>query len=44
MPYKIDDRKLTAKEHRQWKHVKQRTGSPAAATAAVRKNRRTKHK
>lgn len=44
MPKKIDGRRLTAKEHRQWKHVRQRTGSAAAATAAVKKGRRGRKK
>lgn len=40
MPKTIDGRKLTAKEHRQWKHVYQRTGSAAKATSTVQRSRR----
>ncbi len=40
MPRKLDGKRLTAKEHRQWKHVMKKTGSAAAATAAVKKSRR----
>ena len=39
MPAKLDGHRLTAKEHRQWKHVHDRTGSGAQATAAVKKSR-----
>ena len=42
MPKTLNGKKLSAKEHRQWKKVKHRTGSGAAATAAVKKSRRKK--
>ena len=42
MPKKLAGKKLTAREHRQWKHVHDSTGSGAAATAAVKKSRRKK--
>ena len=35
MPRKLHGKELTAKEHRQWKHVKAKTGSGAQATGAV---------
>ncbi len=35
MPKKIHGKKLTAKEHRQWKHVYERTHDGAQATAVV---------
>lgn len=38
MPEKIKGKKLTEKEHRQWKHVYDQTGSGAQATAAVKKS------
>lgn len=38
MPEKINGKKLTKKEHRQWKKVKEKSG-PASATAAVKKGR-----
>ena len=38
MPKRIGGHKLTAKQHRQWKHVYASTGSGAAATAAVKKS------
>jgi len=38
MPAKIGKHKLTAKEHRQWRHVYNRTGSGAQATAAVKRS------
>jgi hypothetical protein len=44
MPNKLGGKKLTAKEHRQWQHVKRSTGSGAAATAAVKKSRARKSK
>jgi len=37
MPKTIFGHRLTLKEHRQWKHVKESTGSPAQATAVVAK-------
>jgi hypothetical protein len=37
MPEKIKGKKLTAKDHRQYRHVKESTGSYAAATAVVKK-------
>ncbi len=37
MPDKIDGKKLTARQHRQWRKVKARSGSAAVATAAVKK-------
>lgn len=40
MPRKLAGKKLTAKEHRQWKHVMESTGSGAQATAAVKKARK----
>ena len=40
MPAKIDGKPLTNKEHRQWKHVRQKTGSAAKATNAVKRSRR----
>ncbi len=44
MPKKLDGKTLTAKQHRQWKHVMERTGSAAKATAAVRKSMKRKGK
>jgi hypothetical protein len=38
MPKSINGKKLTAKQHRQWKHVFDSTGSGAAATSAVKKS------
>jgi hypothetical protein len=35
MPMRLDGRKLSAKEHRLWKHVFEKTGSGAQATGAV---------
>lgn len=40
MPRKLHGKKLTGKEHRQWKHVMRKTGSGAQATQAVKKSRR----
>jgi hypothetical protein len=40
MPRSIKGHKLTAKEHRQWKHVYQNTGSGAQATGVVKKTMR----
>lgn len=37
MPDKIKGKKLTRKQHRQWKKVFAKTGSGARATAAVKK-------
>ena len=42
MPKKLHGKKLTAAEHRQWKHVHRKTGSGAQATAALKKSRRGK--
>jgi hypothetical protein len=42
MSHKLGGKKLSAKEHRQWKHVKRNSGSAAAATAAVKKSRKKK--
>ena len=42
MPKQIGGKKLTAKQHRQWKKVHRKTGSGAAATAAVKKSRKKK--
>lgn len=44
MPKKLHGKKLSAKEHRQWKHVHESTGSGGAATAAVKKSRKRKRK
>lgn len=44
MPKSLKGRKLTTKEHRQFKHVLRKTGSGAAATAAVQKSRRKKRR
>jgi len=41
MPKKLHGKTLSAKEHRQWKHVRAKTGSHAAATAAVVKSRKS---
>jgi len=38
MPKKIGNKKLTPKQHRQWKHVFESTGSAAKATAAVKRS------
>jgi len=40
MPKALDGKRLTRKEHKRWKHVYQRTGSAAKATAAVKRSRR----
>jgi hypothetical protein len=40
MPKSINGKKLTPKQHRQWKHVFDSTGSGAAATAVVKKSMR----
>jgi len=40
MPKSIKGKKLTKKEHRQWKHVYESTGSGGAATAAVKRSMR----
>ncbi len=44
MPEKIHGKKLTAKEHRAWKHIYGSTHSGAQATGAVKKmmQRRTR--
>lgn len=42
MPPKLDGKKLTSREHRQYKHVYAKTGSRAKATQAVRRSRRGK--
>ena len=48
MPRKLGNKKLTPKEHRQWKHVYASaksggaTSPGGAATAAVKKSRRKK--
>lgn len=44
MPRKLGGKRLTAKEHKQWKHVHRKTGSGAQATAAVNKSRAKKRK
>jgi hypothetical protein len=44
MPRKLDGKTLSEKEHRQWKHVKRKTGSAAKATAAVQRARRGQRK
>lgn len=44
MPKKIGGKRLTAKQHRQWKKVYNKTGSGAAATAAVKRSIRKKRK
>lgn len=44
MPKKIHGKKLTPKQHRQWKHIYDATGSGAQATAAVKKSMRKKKK
>lgn len=44
MPKSIGAKKLTAKQHRQWKHVFEKTGSAAQATAAVKKSMKSKKK
>lgn len=44
MPKSIGGKKLTPKQHRQWKHVFDKTGSGAAATSAVKKSMRKKGK
>jgi len=38
MPKSINGKKLTPKQHRQWKKVYKKTGSGAAATAAVKRS------
>ena len=40
MPKKLHGKKLSKKEHRQWKHVMESTGSGGQATAAVKKSRK----
>ena len=40
MPRKLAGKRLTAKEHRQWKHVYKATRSGAKATATVKRSRR----
>lgn len=42
MPHKLHGKKLTPKEHRQWKKAHEKTGSGAIATAAVKKSRAKK--
>lgn len=42
MPGQLGGKRLTAKEHRQWEHVRKSTGSAAQATAAVKKSRAKK--
>ena len=44
MPKKLNGKPLSDKEHRQWKHVFEQTGSGGKATAAVKKSRRKKGK
>jgi len=44
MPKKINGKKLSAKQHRQWRHVFESTGSGAAATSAVKKSIRKRKK
>jgi hypothetical protein len=44
MPKKLHGKRLSAKEHRQWKHVHEKTGSGAQATGAVKKSRRKRRK
>ena len=44
MPKKINGHRLTLKEHRMWKHVRDSTGSPAAATAMVKKHIRNRQR
>ncbi len=39
MPKVIDGKKLSAREHDQWRVVHQQTGSGAKATAAVKRSR-----
>ena len=43
MPTILHGKKLTPKEHRQWRHVN-RTAGPRAATAAVKKSRAKRKK
>lgn len=38
MPKKMKGKKLTPKEHRQWHHVYESTGSGAKATAVVKRS------
>lgn len=40
MPKRLGGKRLSEKEHRQWKEVHKSTGSGGAATAAVKKSRR----
>lgn len=42
MPRKLKGKKLTKKEHKQWKAAHAESGSGAIATAAVKKSRAKK--
>ncbi len=42
MPKKLAGKKLSKREHRQWRHVHESTGSGAQATAVVKKSRAKK--
>jgi len=42
MPRKLHGKRLSEKEHRQWKHVYDDTGSGAQATGAVLNSRKGK--
>ena len=42
MPKKLHGKRLTAKEHRQWKKVFKKTGKGGIATSAVKKSRARK--
>ncbi len=44
MPKKLHGKKLTKKEHRQWKKVHEKTDSGAQATAAVKRTRASRKK
>jgi hypothetical protein len=44
MPKSINGKRLTAAQHRQWKHVFKSTGSGAKATSAVKRSMRSKKK